>query len=426
MSNATTITSARLGERYQKILHDSGLTILLYPMEGFVSAYALFAANYGSVDETFKTQSNADFVTVPAGIAHFLEHKLFENEEGDAFIRYAKTGASANAFTSFDKTAYLFSCTDNFGESLDILLDFVSRPYFTAQTVEKEQGIIGQEIKMYEDSPEWRVFFNLLGALYHHNPVRSDIAGTVDSISKIDADLLYRCYNTFYNLHNMTLTVAGNFDPAVVLEAADRHLKSAPPQTIMRQNPEEPWEVRESLVTQILPVAQPLFQIGFKGVPGSDERENLWNKIADEVLLDIIAGDSTPLYRKLFDDGLINQSFEGEGMANRDYSLVLYAGESRDPEKVRDAILAEVARLTGEGISPELFARVKKAVYGRYMGMYGRPDALGGLLVTAQFADCDAYQPLEMLASLTLEQITKRMTQSFDPSRCALSIVRGQ
>jgi len=420
-----TIESGRIGEKYKKVQHPSGLNILMYPMEGFVSAYALFATNYGSVDETFKTQSDEDFITVPAGIAHFLEHKLFESEDGDAFTRYAKTGASANAFTSFDKTAYLFSCTDNFRESLDILLDFVTHPYFTPKTVEKEQGIIGQEIKMYEDSPDWRVYFNLLEALYHHNPVRVDIAGTVDSIAKIDADLLYRCYNTFYNLHNMTLVVAGNFDPAVVLGAADKHLKNAPDQTIRRKNPDEPWEVRTPLVTQHLPVAQPLFQIGFKGVPGKDERENLWGKIADEVLLDIVAGDSTPLYRKLFDEELINQSFEGDAMASRDYALVFYSGESRNPEKVRDELLAEIARLNTNGIPPELFARVKKAAYGRYMGMYGRPDALGGLLVTAQFADCDAYDPLEMLAQLTLEQINERLKVSLDPARCALSIVRG-
>ena len=426
MSNTTTITSPRIGESYQKILHPSGLTILLYPMKDFVSAYALFATNYGSVDETFKTQADKDFVTVPAGIAHFLEHKLFENEEGDAFIRYAKTGASANAFTSFDKTAYLFSCTDNFAESLDILLDFVSRPYFTEQTVQKEQGIIGQEIKMYEDSPDWRVFFNLLGALYHHNPVRTDIAGTVDSIAQIDADLLYRCYNTFYNLHNMTLAVAGNFDPAAVLAAADKHLKPAESQTILRQNPQEPWEVREQFVTLNLPVAQPLFQVGFKGVPGGDERETLHGRIADEILMEIVAGDSTPLYRRLFDEGLINQSFEGDAMANRDYSLVYYGGESRDPEKVRDAIIEEIARLTSEGIDPKMFERTKRAVYGRYMGMYGRPDALGGLLITAHFADCDAYEPLEMLASLTLEQISRRLPQSFDTARCSLSIVRSQ
>ena len=425
MDKTSRIISPRISEEYQKVRHPSGLTILLYPMKDFVSAYAIFATNYGSVDAAFKTKADKDFVRVPAGIAHFLEHKLFENEEGDAFLRYAATGASANAYTSFEKTAYLFSCTDNFEASLDILLDFVTRPYFTPETVAKEQGIIGQEIKMYQDNPDWRVYFNLLEALYHNNPVRLDIAGTVASIAEIDADLLYRCYNTFYNLTNMTLAVAGNFDPAAVLEAANRHLKEAEPVEIERENHEEPWDVRQAEVVENLPVAQPLFHLGFKGVPGGDERANLWGRIADEVLIGVIAGESTPLYRKLFDEQLINQTFEGEAMASRDYALTFFAGESRDPKKVREAVLAEIARLKTEGIPSATFERVKKAVYSRYVGMYGRPDALGGLLVAAHFADCDAYQPLEMLAALTLDQAQTRLPLSFDGERCALSIVQA-
>ncbi len=418
------IRSARIGEEYSRVAHSSGLTILLYPMQGFRGAYALFAANYGSVDETFKTRTDPDFTTVPAGIAHFLEHKLFESEEGDAFSRYAATGANANAYTSFEKTAYLFSCSDKFRESIEILLDFVTHPYFTPQTVEKEQGIIGQEIRMYDDNADWRVYFNLLGALYHHNPVRTDIAGTVESIAKIDADLLYRCYHTFYNLRNMTLAVAGCFDPADVLEAADRILKPAPALELTLCGPPEPYEIRAAYVEQRLPVALPLFQIGFKGDAGT-EKENLWGKIADEVLLDIIAGDSTPLYRRLYDAGLINATFEGEAMASRDFSLTIFAGESRDPAAVRDALTAEIARLQKEGIDPAVFSRVKKAVYGRYMGMYGRADALAGLLVTAHFSGVDAYRVLEMLAGLTAEQLSARLPVSFNTQRCALSVVKS-
>ena len=423
--NKIDITSERLGESYQKIVHPSGLTILLYPMQGFVSAYAVIATDYGSVDETFKTDSDADFISVPAGVAHFLEHKLFENEEGDAFIRYAKTGASANAFTSFDKTAYLFSCTDKFAESLDILLDFVSRPYFTPETVAKEQGIIGQEIKMYEDSPDWRVYFNLLEALYHNNPVRLDIAGTVDSISEIDAELLYRCYNTFYNLRNMTLVVAGNFDPEIVVAAADKHLKPAPEQTIIRDIPHEPDEVREKLITQNLPVAQPIFQVGFKGPTGKDGKETTRGQITDEVLGDILAGEASPLYKRLFEEGLINQSFSVDSMAGRGYSIIIYAGESREPEKVRDALLEEIKLLAERGIGQAEFERCKKAAYGRYLGMYGRPDALGGLLMNMQFAGCDAYTAIEILASLTLEQINARLKTALNPEHCALSVVRA-
>lgn len=418
-----TIRSSRIGENYQKILHPSGLTILLYPMEGFSSAYAMMATNYGSVDETFKASQGDSFTTVPAGIAHFLEHKLFEGEDGDAFSRFAKTGASTNAFTSFDRTAYYFSCTDRFQESLEILLDFVTHPYFTPQTVEKEQGIIGQEIKMFDDDPDWRVYFNLLGALYHDNPVRIDIAGTVDSIAKIDADLLYRCYNVFYNLRNMALVVTGRFDPAVVLETADRILTPSPDLQLVRGVTQEAASIRADKVEIHLPVALPIFQIGFKGVAGT-ERENLWGKIADEVLLDIIAGDSSPLYRRLLEEGLVNQTFDGEAMANRDYAITGFSGESRDPDRVREEIVAEIRRLGQDGIDSAAFERVKKAVYGRYVGMYGRVDALAGLLVTTQFAGVDAYEVLEMLASLTLEQASARLTQSFNTELCALSVVR--
>ena len=270
------IKSSRLSEEYLQINHPSGLTMLLYPMEGFSTAFAMFSTKYGSIDTCFKTQKDSDFVTVPAGIAHYLEHKMFESEDGDAFERYAQTGASANAFTSFDKTSYLFACSDRFEESLEILLDSVTHPYFTKETVEKEQGIISQEIKMYEDDPGWRVMFNLLQSMYHNNTVKIDIAGTVESIAQIDAELLYRCYHTFYNLHNMVLTVAGNFDPQQVLKVADRILKPAEPISIEKKTEDEPREVERKRFVQYLPVATPMFYIGFKA-PNAGEKGNFHN-----------------------------------------------------------------------------------------------------------------------------------------------------
>lgn len=421
---AEIIKSARLGEEYTEIDHPSGLKLMLYPMQGFSGAYALFATKYGSVDTCFKTHKDADFAAVPEGIAHFLEHKLFESEDGDAFTLYAKTGASANAYTSFDRTAYLFSCTENFAESIDILLNFVTKPYFTEQTVQKEQGIIGQEIKMYDDNPDWRIYFNLLGALYHNNPVRIDITGTVESIAKIDADLLYRCYHTFYNLNNMVLAVAGNFDIATVVEAADRILKKAEPITIERKNAPEPREVKTKFVEQALPVAQPMFQIGFKGDAGC-EADNMRGQILDEVLLEIIAGESTPLYRKLYDAGLINQTFSGESMGSRDYALTLFGGESRDPKKVYDEICAEIGRIRSEGIDDAVFSRSRKAVYGRYIGIYGRTESVAGMMVTTRFGGVGLYEPLDLVAALTKAQLEERLTIRFDVERSALSVVHA-
>ena len=219
------VLTSRTGDSCIYVKHPSGLDIYICEMEGFSTIEALFGTKYGSINTMFKTNADKEYTTVPEGIAHFLEHKLFENEDCDVFNLYAKTGANANAFTSFDKTCYLFSCSKNYKESLGILLDFVQKPYFTPESVAKEQGIIGQEIKMCDDNPNWRVFFNLLNCLYHNHPVKIDIAGTVESIAEIDAELLYKCYNTFYNLNNMVLSIAGNINAEEVLEICDKYLK---------------------------------------------------------------------------------------------------------------------------------------------------------------------------------------------------------
>lgn len=421
--NNQVIKSELLGQSYRRIEHKSGLTILLCPMEGFSTAYALFAAKVGSIDVTFKTQHDGDYVTVPAGIAHFLEHKMFESEEGDAFAQYAKTGASANAFTSFDRTAYLFSCTENFAASMEILMKLVTTPYFTQQTVEKEQGIIGQEIKMYDDDPGWRALFNLLESLYHYNSIKVDIAGTTESIAQIDAELLYRCYNTFYNLGNMVLAVAGNFCEDEVLELADKLLKKGEDITIDWKKTPEPREVVRSYSEQSLPVATPLFQIGFKG-PAGDARQNLYSQIVCEIILETVCGESSPLYRELYDSGLINGSFESEAMAGRDYLVAMYEGESRDPREVYRKICAELDRMRSEGLPREQFERCRKATYGRYISMYCKASSVAGLLSLTHFAGVDdMYVMLEQVRCCTLERAQQVLAEVLDPRYSALSVI---
>ncbi len=415
--NKKAIASPSLGEQFLRVEHPSGLTILLCPMEGYSTAYAMFSAKVGSIDTTFKTQREEDFVEVPAGIAHFLEHKMFECDDGDAFAKYAKTGASANAFTSFDRTAYLFSCTGNFRESLEILLDFVSRPYFTPETVQKEQGIIGQEIRMYDDDPGWRSLFNLLGAIYHVNPVRLDIAGTTESIAEITSDLLYRCYHTFYSLGNMVLTVAGNFRPEEVLETADKILQKGEDVHIQWRKAEEPREVAAPYVEQSLS------QLGFKGEAG-DSLTNLRRQVADEILLEILCGESSPLYRRLYDSGLINGTFEYEVLAGRDYLCCMYGGESREPKKVREAICQEAQRMAAEGIDPDAFRRCKKATYGRYIGMFSRVESVASLMMGSYFAGLEnMYELLDWVRNLTLPELEQRLREDLDPRYSALSVV---
>lgn len=420
--NSQIIQDKHLGEQYIRVEHPSGLTMLLYPMPGFSTTYAMFSTQYGSIDTCFQAKEGGEQIRVPEGIAHYLEHKMFESEDGDAFDRYAKTGAAANAFTSFDKTCYLFTCSDKFQESLEILLDCVTHPYFTKETVEKEQGIIGQEIRMYEDDPSWRVTFNLLDSLYHNNSVKVDIAGTIESIAKIDADLLYRCYNTFYNLHNMVLTVAGNFNPDEVLQVADRVLKTAPPFEAVRQPQQEPESVVRKRVVQHLPVALPMFYIGFKS-PDAGLRNNFCNVIFDEMLLDIVTGETTELYRQLYNDGLLNGSIYGETMAGRDYLCSMVSGESRDPDEVYKRVCRAFEQVQQNGIDPETFQRVKKATYGRYLGLFSRPDSLASAMTNCYFAGLSVYDLVEMVANCTQQQLEQRLREDFSTGNSCLSIV---
>ena len=417
--NREIIRSKAIGEEYIRVNHPSGLTVLLYPTKGFASTYALFATKYGSIDNSFRRSDEQEFVTVPEGIAHFLEHKMFDCKDGDAFSRYAQTGANANAYTSFDKTAYLFSCTDHFEESLRILLEFVTEPYFTQPSVDKEQGIIGQEIGMFDDDPDWQVYFNLLGAMYHEHPLRIDIAGTVDTIAK----MLYRCYDCFYNLNNMVLSIAGNFDPEVVLALCDEILTPAAPITVERAQVQEPDSVRTRRVEVSMPVATTMFQAGFKGV-SVDEKTNFKNQILDEVLAEVAAGEGSALYRRLYDQGLINNTFGTEVMCGRDYMSIILAGESRDPDAVYAAACEEFDRLKREGIPAADFERCKKALYGKYIGIFSSSTAMATLMMESHFFGAGIYDVLDILSGLTLRELEQRLHETVDTSRSALSIVR--
>lgn len=417
------IKSEALSERYYKIKHDSGLTIYVYPKEGYSSTYAIFGTKYGSVNNTFKVD-NGEIVSVPDGIAHYLEHKLFESEDGDAFSRYAKTGANANAYTSFDKTCYLFSCTDNFEESLEILLDFVQSPYFTKETVAKEQGIIGQEIKMYDDSPNWRVMFNMLMNMYHNHPVKIDIAGTVESIAKITPEYLYTCYNTYYNLNNMVLCVAGNASVDTVLEIADRMLKKSEYHEIDNIFEEEPDSIVSPFVEQKLPVGMPLFNFGFKEKAGKnrvDEKTLAYT----EILLFMLASSTSELYRNLMDDGLINSSFGYEFFEGEGFVATVFSGESHNPEEVAKRIKDYVANIKENGISPEEFEIAKKATYGDAVASLNSTDNIANMIADFDFSDRELFTYVDAIANATLQDIEERLSTMLDADKSTLSVIRN-
>lgn len=417
------IESPRTGDHYFRVRHPSGLTIFLYPKPDFSTTYAIFGTRYGSIDNCFQRSDESAPETVPEGIAHFLEHKLFESEEGDAFERYAKTGASANAFTSFESTAYLFSCTQRLEESLEILLDFVQSPYFTEETVNKELGIIGQEIKMYDDDPQWRVLFNALKGMYHFHPIQNDIAGTVESIAQITPEYLYRCYHTFYNLHNMALSIVGRFDEEKVLALCDRMLKPCEPVEVRRIFRPEPEEIVQARAEDELSVAMPLFQIGYKE-PVSTEHRSERDVAAVEILLETMASDASPLFQELLERELINEaSFSYEYFEGSGYASILFGGETHDPDAVAEAIQAEAERLMREGLPEEDFQRAKRSIYGENLAALNSTGSIANALLSMTFKGRELFTYIDALADMTLAECQEKLAL-FRADRRVLSVIR--
>lgn len=421
VSNLTVKRNNKLNESYTFIKHSSGLPIYVYPKKGYNMSYAIFGARYGSINTKFK--SNGKVIEVPDGIAHYLEHKLFESEDGDAFKRYAKTGASANAFTSFDQTCYLFSCTENLKQSLEILLDFVQSPYFTDETVQKEQGIIGQEIGMYKDDPNWMVMFNLLRALYHKHPVKIDIAGTVESIAKITPSKLYDCYNTYYNLHNMALCVVGNVDVNEVIEVADKVLKPVEAVNIENIFPNEPESIVNDRVEQEFPIAVSMFQLGFKENV-SFNRVSTRDIAATDVLLDAFASKASPLYERLLSLNLINTaSFAYEYFEGPGFATIIFSGESDNPDKVAEIIRCYADKLHENKLDRESFERAKKSVYGKMIASLNSVEAIGTGIINGHFSNVELFDYIDCLSNLELEDVNSRLNDELISKMSAVSII---
>jgi len=405
--NITVKESKLLGEKYYSIKHKSGLDIYVFPKE-LTTSYAMFGTDYGSVDNRFKTNADTEFTVVPDGIAHFLEHKMFENEDGeDTFAKFARTGASANAFTSFDKTVYLFSATDNIHESLEILLDFVTHPYFTPETVQKEQGIIAQEIRMGEDNPGRALLFEMLKSLYAKNPVRLEIAGTVESIAEITADVLYKCYNTFYNLNNMALVVCGKFDIDRVIQIADKVLREQPDEGIVCEVESEPDEVARKEFRTKMQVAKPMFAIGIKN-PNvtADPTERQKYATALEISNNILFGATSPLFNSLYAEGLINGSLDPWASCTDSRCYNCISGESDDPDEVYHRFIDYTRNCE---IGEDDFERNKRLLYARYVKSFDSTEDISDMMIDSVLDGCELFDYPEILESVDLEYV-KRIT----------------
>ncbi len=353
----------RVGESMACVMLENGLPVYVFPKPDYEKYYAFFATNYGGMDMVFSSEGKAQ--NTPAGVAHFLEHKLFDTEGGNALQDLAANGASPNAFTSNAITGYYFECTEKFEENLRILLSFVSVPYFTKESVDKEQGIIGQEIRMIEDDPNWQVFTNLLAALYEKHPVRVSVAGTAESISHITPETLYTCHGAFYTPKNMVLCVAGNVDPERVAQIAGELIPAKPGERFLRDYEKlETQTVFQREKRVAMEVSIPLFQLGCKADAPPEGEDRLRQRLIGELAWEALLGTSSPLYERLYSEGLVNSSFS---YGYEDYpgcAFLAAGGESRDPDAVRSAVLAEASRIGAEGIDPGLWGRLKKGVYG--------------------------------------------------------------
>ncbi|AXU72725.1 TPA: M16 family metallopeptidase [Clostridioides difficile] len=411
---------------YEKL--QNGLDVYFMPKRGFMKKYAILATNYGSNDLEFVPIGEDKKIRVNEGIAHFLEHKMFEQPDGgDAFDKFSKLGVNANAFTNFTMTAYLFSATENFYESLEHLIDYVQTPYFTDENVEKEKGIIAQEIKMYNDDPDWNVYFNCLKAMYINYPARIDIAGTVDSIYKITKEELYKCYNTFYNPGNMALFVVGDLDVEKVIDVtkkSNNYKVDKLSKSIERFYPEEPEGVKEKEVIEKFPISMPMFNIGFKDSNvGLKGKELLRKEIVTDILVGMLFKKGSKLYEDLYMQGLINENF-GAGFSSQvDYAFSIIAGDSKEPKKVKEIILDYIEKSKKEGLSKEEFERTKKKKIGSFIKCFDSINFIGNSFISYVFKDINLLDYLDIIKDITFEEVEERLKEHFKEEYCVISIV---
>ncbi len=411
---------------YEKL--QNGLDVYFMPKRGFMKKYAILATNYGSNDLEFVPIGEDKKIRVNEGIAHFLEHKMFEQPDGgDAFDKFSKLGVNANAFTNFTMTAYLFSATENFYESLEHLIDYVQTPYFTDENVEKEKGIIAQEIKMYNDDPDWNVYFNCLKAMYVNYPARIDISGTVDSIYKITKEELYKCYNTFYNPGNMALFVVGDLDVEKVIDVtkkSNNYKVDKLSKSIERFYPEEPEGVKEKEVIEKFPISMPMFNIGFKDSNvGLKGKELLRKEIVTDILVGMLFKKGSKLYEDLYMQGLINENF-GAGFSSQvDYAFSIIAGDSKEPKKVKEIILDYIEKSKKEGLSKEEFERTKKKKIGSFIKCFDSINFIGNSFISYVFKDINLLDYLDIIKDITFEEVEERLKEHFKEEYCVISIV---
>ncbi len=402
-----------------------GLGVHVVPKRGFARKIAIFAARYGSVDLAFSDGGPGRQET-PPGVAHFLEHQLFKKEGGgDALMEFGRYGASSNAFTDYGATAYYFTANGEFEKNLELLAGFVTSPYFSDENVAKERLIIEQELRMYEDSPDYRIFKNLMGILYTVHPVRIDIGGTVESIRKIDAGVLERCYRTFYNPANMVLLAAGDLDPAAVVRRAEALLppdRFRPLGPIERHVPAEPSGVGERVARHEMAISRPRVLVGFKDLRVGREKA-LERELEASVVLDLLFGRGSEFYTRVYEEGLIDETFSFSYNSDDPFGFSLIGGETDEPERLAEAVLLELHEARRRGLKARDVERSKRKRLGRYIRSFDSPDGTAFLVLGCVLRGIDLFSIPKAVSKMTARALERRLAEHFDERNYAVSIL---
>ena len=405
---------------------ENGLTVMIIPKKNIQKKYIIWGTHYGSNDSSFIVPGETEITEVPKGVAHFLEHKMFEQENGrNSLDVLTALGVNANAYTTNDHTAYLYECTDNFYPALDEFMDYIQHPYFTDENVEKEKGIIGQEIMMYDDYPDWKVYLNALECMYHKHPVKLDITGTIETISKINKEILYKCYNTFYNPSNMVMVISGDFEPNEVLEEIKKRILTKESKgEIKRIFEEEPKDVVKNKVEQKMEVSKPIYTIGIKDVP-AENNEKVKKHIAIEILLNILVGASSEWFKDLYDIGNTYSAPSFEYEFDTNYAHILITGQSNNPDELFEKFKGQLNKLVNEGINKEDFERTRRMIYGEYVKEYNDVVDIARMFLSDYFKGINSFEYLEEINIISLEYVNQILKEVFQEKKIILSVVKS-
>lgn len=407
---------------------ENGMQVIIIPKKGIQKKYVIWATKFGSIDNRFIDATTGVEVFIPDGVAHFLEHKMFEQADGtDSLYTLMALGIDANAYTTNDHTAYLFECTDHFQQGLDELMNYVQNPYFTDQNVEKEKGIIGQEIKMYEDDPGWQLYIGAMDCLYENNPIKLDIAGTVESISKITPDVLYKCYNNFYHPSNMVFVAVGDFKPEEIIQEIKNRL--TPKQSrgeIKRIYPTEKQEINKKYTEKEMEVNLPLFMIGFKDNIKQKYNEVVKRHITIEIILNMLLGRSSKLYNELYQEGYLLEKPDMEYEFSKEYAHILIAAPSKDPQTVYKKIQQEIQNMKNQEIDQTYFERIKKKIYGDYAIEYNNVADIGRMFAADYIKGINSLEYMEECEKIETTYLKQILNEVFKEENMVMSVVKGK